>query len=276
MRSNTETEKVIGIVLMSMSGNRLLLKSDFWLRDMYFNQGQSPSELPLNQLECKDRQIHTHTHTHPHPHTQTHTHTPHLRMRPNAGNLDNLKHDKEQDDKKTIKRVSEWVRDGTSGGCKNRRGYSFMEQAGNCTLLEDWLVNSGTCFLRTNDAMCFNYTDRWAQYDRPTKQHWEGEGVMSPLCIRLDLSGDLIWVRSLTFTQTGWKTEGAPHQKHDSNGHLDQQTQKLLGDPLKCFSYCCSRSQHPLVGLSGKTSINMAALSKRTQGNQGYKHTILR
>lgn len=37
--------------------------------------------------------------------TRAELHFPCLNMRPNAANLDNLKHDKEQDDRKTIKGV---------------------------------------------------------------------------------------------------------------------------------------------------------------------------
>lgn len=39
-------------------------------------------------------------------------------MRPNAANLDNLKHDKEQDDRKTIKGAGERVWERANRGCK--------------------------------------------------------------------------------------------------------------------------------------------------------------
>lgn len=45
---------------------------------------------------------------------ETGLHFHHLRMRPNAANLDNLKRDKEQDDRKTINGAREGVIRGAS------------------------------------------------------------------------------------------------------------------------------------------------------------------
>lgn len=107
----------------------------------------SPSFLTLNWIGVgyyseRGKVAHTHTHTY-WSHAGTELHFPHLRMRPNAANLDNLKHDKEQDDRKTIREVRERV--GGEAGAQDvnrkknieRQGYDFTEGA------EKWIFTRG-------------------------------------------------------------------------------------------------------------------------------------
>ncbi len=170
-----------------------------------FNQGFSLSEPPGKE----EKDWHTHTHTH----TQT-LQSSCLRMSLNASNLDHLKHDKEQKDRNTIKDVREQVRESTHRGCKKKlKKIIARVEIRKGSRRTDWWVKAR--FLRMDNIICFNYTDRWTQWDRSTKQVWE-ERVMS----LIQLSGDLMWVRSLTFTQTGWTIR---------TGHTRKITALLIG-----------------------------------------------
>lgn len=114
MTTNREIEEVIGSVLTNVPGHRFSTEISLLIESCVVQSrtSLSPSEPPLDELERGGRHAHTQR-------SQTQSCTfPCLRMRPNVANLDNLKHDKEQDDRKTIKGARKQVRESASRGYK--------------------------------------------------------------------------------------------------------------------------------------------------------------
>lgn len=140
-RTISESDKVIESVLIIVSGCRSSTEVSLSFAD--WEACSSIKNISVNCLwvsQNAEAGVHSQR-------SQTCGNFLHLRMGPNAANLDNLKDDKEQDDRKTIKGVSEQVRESEQamqGKIRNTVRIQFHR-----ILLKDWNM-------ATIKYFCFN------------------------------------------------------------------------------------------------------------------------